>query len=392
MRLRYPYDLSDSEETELANLRRAINQWWKNFANRSEDLVQLFNKKQTWDLPAWMNENLSPIYSDLMWEYGQGLLGGHRLVITPESDRNIRPLVAEILRSAPAIDGWEFYAFRLPEDAVSARSMVEARNGERLDDMRFIFSHGDFNRVDVRCLVCKDYPVEKSKATGFVALETLLGEELLDRWIGYIDHEQVDEFPSNCIPAENVLAAVRRVVTEIQSKLPSDVWSEHVDEVEWSLCKLKPAQESTDHPKRRDQVSQVSAYPELHKCALNNVPFDSVRFSNCDETFVYIKIDGSEGLPEWGFADRGEIEDALITALGGCNLGTVIGGGTGLRYTYIDLALMDVNKAVPVIRETLWRGGVSLRSWLLFFDSYLEDEWIGIFSDSPPPPLEMISE
>jgi len=34
------------------------------------------------------------------------------------------------------------------------------------------------------------------------------------------------------------------------------------------------------------------------------------------------------------------------------------------------------------------RGGVSTRSWLLFFDDNLASEWVGVFPESPPPPME----
>jgi hypothetical protein len=65
----------------------------------------------------------------------------------------------------------------------------------------------------------------------------------------------------------------------------------------------------------------------------------------------------------------------------------VIGGGSGLRYAYIDLALLDVKRAVPVIRQVLSDCRAPLRSWLLFHDDDLAAEWIGIYRQTPPPPL-----
>jgi hypothetical protein len=31
-------------------------------------------------------------------------------------------------------------------------------------------------------------------------------------------------------------------------------------------------------------------------------------------------------------------------------------------------------------------AAVANRSWLLFHDAHLADEWIGIYEDTPPPP------
>jgi hypothetical protein len=55
-------------------------------------------------------------------------------------------------------------------------------------------------------------------------------------------------------------------------------------------------------------------------------------------------------------------------------LGCHIGGGTGLRYSYIDLALTDVKKAIPAIQGRLRQGKVPRRSWILFFDGHLVGE------------------
>jgi Ca2+:H+ antiporter len=43
-----------------------------------------------------------------MWEFGRAIAtDGHRLVITPETVKELRPLVDELLARAPAIPGWE---------------------------------------------------------------------------------------------------------------------------------------------------------------------------------------------------------------------------------------------------------------------------------------------
>lgn len=115
--------------------------------------------------------------------------------------------------------------------------------------------------------------------------------------------------------------------------------------------------------------------------------FYSERFSRHGETFCYLKIDGSEGLEQdGGFADRGSIEEAIDEVLIPARAGCVIGTGAGLRYSYIDLALSDVAAAVPRIRRRLCAGKIPRRTWLLFFDAPLANEWIGIYGDTPAPP------
>jgi hypothetical protein len=130
-----------------------------------------------------------------------------------------------------------------------------------------------------------------------------------------------------------------------------------------------------------------SANPSLWISAHSGGLFFSERFSRCGETFCYVKLDGSQGLGEEGFADKSEIEDALDTALKPDKLGCCFGGGTGRRYSYIDLALTDVKKGIHSTRKRLQAGKVPKRSWILFFDSDLAAEWVGVYDDSPQPPM-----
>jgi hypothetical protein len=119
--------------------------------------------------------------------------------------------------------------------------------------------------------------------------------------------------------------------------------------------------------------------------------FCSERFSRCGETFCYVKLDGSQVLAEERVADKSKIEDALDAALKPSKLGCSIGGGTGLRYSYIDLALTDVDKGIERIRHALQAAQVPNRSWIQFFDTDLAAEWVGIYDDCPPPPLDLDS-
>ncbi len=217
-------------------------------------------------------------------------------------------------------------------------------------------------------------------------MESLLGEEMLDKWIGYIEHETVAEFPAEAVHANQVLVRLRAIIGQIVNGLPSAPWMGRMSNQQWSLIKLEPKQ-LDDYAGRGDQLTQISAWPELHRALLTNDAFYSARFSRCGETFAYVKIDGAEGLPDWGFRDREDIEKSLLQALESAGVGTMIGGGNGLRYCYADLALVNITKAIPIIREALARGGVSTRSWLLFADRDYSAEWIGIYPESPVPPM-----
>ena len=100
---------------------------------------------------------------------------------------------------------------------------------------------------------------------------------------------------------------------------------------------------------------------ELWKATHHPMPFYSQRYSGCKETFAYVKMDGSNRQRGKEAEERGEIEDALDNKLAGDRLGIHVGGGTGIRYSYIDLALTDP-EGDERVRRTLRKLDVPERS------------------------------
>jgi len=129
----------------------------------------------------------------------------------------------------------------------------------------------------------------------------------------------------------------------------------------------------------------ITCHPDLISATFSEAPFFSERFSRCDETFCYVKIDGAD-ISEMKFNDREDLEEIVKKVLEADNLGALIGGGTGLRYSYLELAVTDVDRAAAAIRSALQQGNVPDRSWILFHDAHLANEWIGICHNSPAPP------
>lgn len=373
------------EEAVRSQLSSRIDSWWKEFVDRHEDISALFSRKQSWDLPAWMQENLQGISPNLMWEFGPGLERGDRLVVTPEHRHDLRPLVDEILSRAPALTGWSFFGHRLREDHEIVLATVEARTGAPLQATGFKCERGRFNCVDVivefpGSALRKDRDLASSQA--FVLLESALGEVVLNTWVGAIEVKPKGWTSKGL---ETLSAEVDRVIREITDSLPKEPLYTAPDDAMWSLFKIEP-EPADDFSAQRDIFVGKSMNTVLWQNGHAGVPFHSARHSACGEVFCYLKMDGSEGLAGETFQDKGDIEDALDERLREEKLGCFVGGGTGLRYSYVDLALTDVSNAIPCIREVLQAGNLTRRSWVEFYDSEWHGEWVGIWPDSPPPP------
>lgn len=365
-----------------------IKAWWTEFTARAEDLQDLFLDRQDWDLPAWMHEHLQGISEHLMWEFGPAVRGeGHRLVITPESQRCLRPLVKRILDCAPRLDGWEFYAYRLPESFKQAQLAVQGRTGGDISRTFFHATVNDLNKIDL-LFVSRDYQSREDRQAlddVFVATETLLGEETLDRWIGAIEVAPWYHGPDEPRGIRDLKKAVDCLIESVRGNLPDVPYFQLSEDSTWTVHELKP-HEAEDYPHQWDMFVGNSMIAPMWSNAHQNQTFDSIRFSRHGEVFCYLKIDGINGLEGSQFADKGEIVDAIDAALREAEVGCWVGGGSGLRYSYLDLALTDMDKGAAVVRQVLRAGNIPKRSWILFFDTDRQADWIGIWDDTPPPP------
>jgi hypothetical protein len=196
--------------------------------------------------------------------------------------------------------------------------------------------------------------------------------------------------PPQLVRLDRLKETLDALIDSIREQLPPCPNHEWVEGAEWTTWELTPEQ-ADDYVEQRDLFVGKSANPSLWTAAHSGGLFFSERFSRCGETFCYFKLDGSQGLGEEGFTDKSEMEDALDAVLKPDGLGCYFGGGTGLRYSYIDLGLTNVNKGIQVIRQRMQAGNVPKRSWILFFDSDLAAEWVGVYDDSPPPPIALDS-
>jgi hypothetical protein len=369
----------------------AIDHWWQEFQTKTTDLDDFFHGRRRWDLPGWMNKHLGAIAPNLMWEFGPGP-GGHMLVLTPEGERHLRPLVETVLERAPRLEGWSFAAYRPPEALDVAYQSVIAKGGGDLAATTVRAAIGKHHRIDLsfRSPLYEATDEPDASRDVFWLTEGLLGEEVLDRWVGIIETAPLQE-GERLLPLERLHDTVASLIESIREQLPDRPCSQWREEALWTQFGVKP-QKSKDYVGQTDLIVAGSMLPEMWMSAHTGRSFYSGRFSRCGETFCYVKIEGSQR-PQGGEVEyRTAIEDALNELLVPAQLGCSVGGGTGLRYSYIDLALTNVDQAQEVIRRKLQERDIPKRSWLLFYDRDWEQEWIGVWDDSPPPPLGSVQE
>jgi hypothetical protein len=298
-------------------------------------------------------------------------------------------MVRTILERAPKLAGWEFYPYRLAEPPEMVIETVKARVGQDISGAVIDASVAPGRKIDLRYAFPNqpDLAEETALQAAFVATETLMGEQVLDNWIGQIGVLDGESLPAaRPLPLARAQATVAALIRGLLDQLPATKTTDISVEEGWATVKLEPPEQADDFPGRSDLIFAVTHDVELFQAMHSGQSFSSACHSKTGEHFCYLKLDAEEAAGGGIVEFRSQFEDALNPALLAAGAGCCMGGGSGLRYAYIDLALVEIKRAAPVIRQTLAELRAPLRSWLLFHDDDLAAEWIGIYSQTPPPP------
>ncbi len=400
---------SEAELAAKETTTSMISDWWREFNTQQEKLEGVFSGQIEWDLQGWMNTQLHAIHPSLMWEFGPAVHGpGHRLVITPESEVHLRPLVNKILIEAPVLDNWEFYPYRLTESAEVAEQSVQARTETSMESIWVKVSILPSHHFGL-AFHSPDFAAEDDQLafnTVFVAVESLLGEETLDKWIGPITVHPVKSARAKsalqkslkrkdgsgpvagAVHIHELNALITDLIVETESSLPDTPVREAIEDADWHMYNLDPPPARDDYSRRYDLISSVTMMPAMWESAHGPGYFYSERYSKLGEIFCYVKIDDVDAFEDCEVDERSDLEEALNEELVSAEIGCCMGSGTGLRYAYIDLAIEDMDSAVPIIRKVLQAAAVPTRSWIHFYDSHWSTEWIGVYETSPAPLVE----
>jgi hypothetical protein len=378
----------------------ATDRWWRAFQANAANIAACFSRGNSFDIVQFMDDHLHAIDSRLCWEYGPARrshnvqAGGHRLVITPEAEHWLRPMLNFVLSRAPQIPAWEFYAHRLPEDIDHARAAVKGRCGVEFQQAGIEARIGRYRKIDLLFAFPQEkWEQDQARNVAFVLTETLLGEETLDGWIGSIDVADAKEPGHRWLPLDRAGATVSAVAQSMLEQLPAEpAWRIDKESAKWSSYKMEPDRDADDFPLREDIIVGSTCRMELIEAVMSGTLFDSRCHSRSKENFCYLKIDAGDVDGSERIEHRSQLEDPLDAALQQAGVGGTIGGASGIRYSYVDLSLTNVMQAIPIIRQVLAQQQAPLRTWLLFFDSQFAEEWQGVYPQTPPPPFAAEAE
>ncbi len=237
---------------------------------------------------------------------------------------------------------------------------------------------------------CFGHDDEQALEAATVYAEAVLGEQLLDEWVGSIGVSPAPRGGALRVldsagqgaavtPLVELAGLVERGVQGLLAGLPEAPLSKS-DASDWTLLEGEPLRDASGAPSMRgmdDTLMASTRCPELLKCFLEGSPVSSRRFSRVGERFVYLKLPSAVPLSQRPEV-RARVELALEPYLR--DDGVVIGNAVGVGHLYVVLALRQLGPALEGLLECveahpgLFPSGSDLR----FLDATWADEWLAL--------------
>jgi hypothetical protein len=386
-------DHSAAERSARERVLAESDALWSFVRERAAELAIMSRR----ELEARLRERLSAIDPRI----GVDLLDGddrRAIVLSPGGARPLRPVIEAIAGRAPALPRLRVLTALPPGSIEYALQRVRDELGVDLTEARVRAGFARGHLLDI-AVFAPDFASnndERALEAAELVVQLLIGERLYDDWIGelrvgplprrsplrVVDNEPVAE---RTFPLAELRDAVGAAVEGLLAGLPSGPLWRRASGADWTMFELEP-ELAYDYAAQDDLAIATTLAPEMLKCFLRGQPFSSQRFSRSGERFCYLKLDGDGVDSEARLLSRRALEDAL-EALAQERRGVVIGNGLGVRYAYVDLALADLDGSIQRVLAIARAAGVPRRSWLLFCDTDLAAEWVGVWDDGPPPPF-----
>lgn len=165
--------------------------------------------------------------------------------------------------------------------------------------------------------------------------------------------------------------------------LTKETIAEHYpDDIDWSV--LGPtADELRAMETEPERFTYRTLAPQVTEAFWKNSEFDSAQFAKMGEKFCFIKTSLAVEEDEDPMIEDFQVYlDEELRAKG---LGCQIGAGRGSDFYFFDLALVDVDAALEIMKRLAEENALLKKTWLMFYDTADKSNFVGLYPESPSP-------
>lgn len=364
-------ELTTSQQPALT-LKERVAWFWEWFTASADRFYATIEDKKCADLQPETSDAVDRWLPGLAWVFGPGEnKTGHSLTLSGEGIL-AKQFVAEYwLSQAPKLKGWTFYASRQPSDSFDGITLHLEKDHETFKPIEFwIFPYvnQESEKIDISVWhpSIKRLPERARFMALFLMLDELLGEHGTQNWIGEI------KFSEDQLKKSVPIAELHDLIAEVEQE---HGWNKHPPTETYSSYHLK---EQESEWLRSDTVAGSSRFFRLLGDYFDEQGPCEHPLPDLGIDFVFIAIPTQHFPKGSEVSGRGEIEDDLITALEAEASGISLGGATGFKNCYIDLALYDGDRSLDIIKTVLRKHRVPKQSKIHFFTSDRAKEVISI--------------
>lgn len=357
-----------------SEVRARIADFWQSFAARADALDDFFTGQGKAADPVEIMEALRQVSPDLMWEFGPSERG-HRLAITAEWRSELVPLAQAVVQAAPDLPRWEIVDVRPPvalDDYFIPNA--EARLQAPITVTRIDVEVTEWNRL--RLIAQGPEVGDVSGHQALILAEQVLGERGERDWIGPVEGRPVKAGllgrfrKAEELDLEAFKASLEAAIAEVEARRPDVPYAQSDPDRETHLFQLDgfPADAT-----RSDLQIYACSEKAFAEAVLGDLPLSSVGHSAFGEVFLGLRLDGAGLDPSARLSERQELEVRLQEVLGEAGVGGVVGAGHGHAFSYIDLALTDIDAGIALIEAVLAEADLISRADLRFLEQGLTD-------------------
>ena len=315
------------------------------------------------------------------------------------------PLAELMLGEAPADLGYALALGRSALPLADALAEVSASHGVDFERATLRAGFGRGHLLEITLAVPGGNGSENEQNAAENLVRIALGDRVFETWIGAVHVTPAPRggplrvldvsAPRSALALhelfDTVAAATLGVLRGLPELMPDRLAGSSSDNAnagevdpsssreEWTLLEVEPLADARG-ARKDDLVLASTSTPELLRCYLDGSPCASRRFAHGGVVFVYLSYVDSERRMSERVARRTLIEGALAKHVRG--VGAVTGVGLGVKTSYVDLALCNLETGLPGLVSKLREFELPRRSFLQFFDTELADEWLSIWPDT----------
>ncbi len=329
--------------------KERVQRFWEWFPSISNDVSDALERGNVDEVMAQVDQYMSDQLPRFAWVFGPGIAEGHSLTLSGEGQKALQLLCQYWLVQGISVSGWTFFGSRQPCDSEQLKSMAIDIGSSSLDaeGIRIAAAVDEDNRrvdIDAWHPVFEELDESAQYRVLFLMLDEALGEFGTQMQVGEINIEMADDSMS-LIDFPYYLNNVSESY-QWQRLSPLDEYTAYRSE------------EPTDAFPRGDTIAGHTLLPNIVLEFLNNGgSLEDDPFEDTGAEFAYLAIDG-EVFPEGEELDeRGRIESAISSQMAGSI--QVVGAATGVHASYIDLVIIDGDRALDAMDNVLAKLGLN---------------------------------